>query len=137
MIARPRIAARRLAEHRRSRTATHRTDSGNERQQWNARSGSTPPVSKIAGLRRGQSAAEELAVPDSYFARADRGRAFSIFEKQSVGPRLFVDAILEDRPLRPNFDDGHAVQCVEAALRTANLHGFHPRGRTQRASKTS
>ena len=46
-------------------------DSGNERQQWNARSpldGSTPPVSKIVGIRRGQSAAEELAVPDSYFA---------------------------------------------------------------------
>jgi hypothetical protein len=32
---------------------------------------------------------------------------------------LFVDAILEDRPLRPDFGDGHAVQCVvEAALRT-------------------
>jgi len=35
--------------------------------------GSTPPVSKIVGIRRGQSAAEELAVPDSYFAGADRG----------------------------------------------------------------
>lgn len=33
--------------------------------------GSTPPVSKIVGIRRGQSAAEELAVPDSYFAGAD------------------------------------------------------------------
>jgi hypothetical protein len=32
--------------------------------------GSTPPVSKIVGIRRGQSAAEELAVPDSYFAGA-------------------------------------------------------------------
>jgi len=32
---------------------------------------------------------------------------------------LFVDAILEDRPLGPDFGDGHAVQCVvEAALRT-------------------
>jgi hypothetical protein len=29
--------------------------------------GSTPPVSKIVGIRRGQSAAEELAVPDSCF----------------------------------------------------------------------
>lgn len=49
MIARPRVAARRLAEHRRSRTATHRTDSGNERQQWNARS----PLGRLdsAGLK--------------------------------------------------------------------------------------
>ena len=90
--------------------------------------GSTPPVSKIVGIRRGQSAAEELAVPDSYFAGADRGRPSSIFEKQSVGPRLFVDAILEDRPLRPDFGDGHAVQCViEAALRTERTSmGFAP-----------
>jgi predicted dehydrogenase len=79
--------------------------------------GSTPPVSTIVGIRRGQSTAEELAVPYSYFAGADRGRPFSIFEKQSVGPRLFVDAILEDRSLRPDFGDGHAVQCiVEAAF---------------------
>lgn len=38
--------------------------------------GSTPPVSKIVGIRRGQSAAEELAVPDSYFAGAGRGALF-------------------------------------------------------------
>jgi hypothetical protein len=89
--------------------------------------GSTPPVSKIVGIRRGQSAAEELAVPDSYFAGANRGRAFSIFEMQSVGPRLFVDAILKDRPLRPDFGDGHAVQCVEAAVRTERTSmGFAP-----------
>jgi len=49
-------------------------------------------------------------------------------EKQAVGPRLFVDAILEDRPLRPDFGDGHAVQCVvEAALRTERTSmGFAP-----------
>jgi hypothetical protein len=106
-------------------------DSGNERQQWNARSPLgrlDSAVSKIVGIRRGQSAAEELAVPDSYFAGADRGRPFSIFHKQSVGPRLFVDAIREDRPLRPDFGDGHAVQCVvEAALRTERTSmGFAP-----------
>jgi len=43
---------------------------------------------------------------------------------------LFVDAILEDRPLRPDFGDGHAVQCViEAALRTERTSmgfGFAP-----------
>ena len=75
-----------------------------------------------------RSSGEELAVPDSYFARADRADLFSIFAKQSVGPRLFVDAILEDRPLRPDFGDGHAVQCViEAALRTERTSmGFAP-----------
>ena len=91
--------------------------------------GSTPPVSKIVGIRRGQSAAEELAVPDSYFAGVDRGRPFSIFEKQSVGPRLFVDAVLEDRPLRPDFGGGHAVQCVvEAASEPSEPPWVTPQG---------
>ena len=58
------------------------------------------PTGSAARIASDVQAAEELAVPDSYFAGADRGRPFSIFEKQSVGPRLFVDAILEDRPLR-------------------------------------
>ena len=46
--------------------------------------GSTPPVSKIVGIRRGQSAAEELAVPDSYFDGADRAdRSASLRSSQS------------------------------------------------------
>jgi hypothetical protein len=61
MIARPRVAARRLAEHRRSRTATHRTDSGNERQQWNARS----PLGRIdsAGLKGSSASAADSPPP--------------------------------------------------------------------------
>ena len=42
---------------------------------------------------------------------------------------MFVDAILEDRPLRPDFGDGHAVQCVvEAALRTERTSMGSPQG---------
>ena len=96
--------------------------------------------SKPAGtarLRRSQrssaSAADSPPPRNSRFLTATSpgptgGRPFSIFEKQSVGPRLFVDAILEDRPLRPDFGDGHAVQCVvEAALRTERTSmGFAP-----------
>ena len=87
----------------------------------------TPPVSKIVGIRRGQSAAEELRFLTAT-SPWPTGPTFSIFAKQSVGPRLFVDAILEDRPLRPDFGDGHAVQCVvEAALRTERTSmGFAP-----------
>ena len=90
--------------------------------------GSTPPVSKIVGIRRGQSATEELAVPDSYFAGADRADRSASLRSSQSDPRLFVDAILEDRPLRPDFGDGHAVQCVvEAALRTERTSmGFAP-----------
>jgi hypothetical protein len=72
---------------------------------------STPPVPKIV---RGQSAAEELAVPDSYFTGADRSA--SLRSSQSdPGCRRHP----RGPPLRPDFDDGPADQCVvEAALIT-------------------
>jgi len=55
--------------------------------------GSTPPVSKIVGIRRGQSAAEELAVPDSHFAGADRAdRSASL----RVSPQGQNSACFED-----------------------------------------
>lgn len=80
--------------------------------------GLTQPVSEIVGIRRGQTTAQELAVPDCYFDGADRNQPFGAFCRHSVGPRLFVDAVLEDIAIRPDFHDGHAVQCVvEAAFR--------------------
>ena len=40
-----------------------------------------------------------------------------MFWTQSIGPRLFIDAILDDRPIEPSFHDGHQVQrIVEAAM---------------------
>jgi predicted dehydrogenase len=39
---------------------------------------------------------------------------------QSIGPRAFVDCIMEDRPAVPSFADGVKAQAViEAALRSA------------------
>jgi predicted dehydrogenase len=75
------------------------------------------PVSEILGFRRGADAAEPLVVPASDFGGADPSDAFSVFHTHSVGPRLFIDAILEDRPIEPSFYDGHQVQrIVDAAL---------------------
>jgi hypothetical protein len=43
-----------------------------------------------------------------------------VFEKQSAGPRLFIDAILEDKLPSPNFYDGFKVcEVVDAALKSA------------------
>jgi hypothetical protein len=122
VIALPRVAARRLAEHRRSRTATHRTDSGNERPQLER---SRP--AGTARLRRSQrssaSAADSPPPRNSRFLTATSpgptgaDRSASLRSRQS-------DPVVRRRhprgpPLRPDFGDGHAVQCVvEAALRT-------------------
>ena len=75
------------------------------------------PISEILGFRRGGDAAEALTVPASEFGDTDPDDAMSVFRTQSVGPRLFIDAILEDRTIEPSFYDGHQVQrIVDAAL---------------------
>ena len=64
-----------------------------------------PPVSEIVGFRRGADTAERLVVAEADSDGADPGAlavfpgdAFAVFWTQSIGPRLFIDAILDDRP---------------------------------------
>ena len=76
-------------------------------------------VSEIVGLRRGAEEAETLTIPDDYFGGTPRNDAFAVFRQQSVGPRLFLDAIVDDLDISPSFSDGHQVQrIIEAAMRS-------------------
>jgi predicted dehydrogenase len=65
---------------------------------------------------------ETLPVPDELWSDVARGDFFSalipgLFLKQSIGDRLFIDAILEDRPAIPSFYDGLKVQeVIDAAV---------------------
>lgn len=59
-----------------------------------------------------------LPVPDSYWGNVDKANPFGVFTEQPAGDRLFIDAILEDRPVSPDFYDGLKVQeVIDAALR--------------------
>ena len=83
-----------------------------------------PPISEILGFRRGADAAEPLIVPESDdFGGMDPGDALAVFRTQSVGPRLFIDAILEDRTIEPSFHDGHQMQRVVEAAMESQLTG--------------
>lgn len=78
---------------------------------------SSNSVSEIVGYKRGTEKAETLEVPGSYFGSGGRENLFDFNDKPVVGPRLFVDAILNDEPLQPNFYDGYkAQQVIQAAL---------------------
>jgi predicted dehydrogenase len=80
----------------------------------------SPAISRITGLRRGAQEAEALAVPAEYYGGTDPGDAFAVFSQQSVGPRQFIDAIVNDAPAIPSFYDGHQVQrIIEAATESA------------------
>ena len=71
----------------------------------------------IAAARDGEKEFKTLEVPDSFWEGANRKNPFSVFTRQSVGARLFIDSIIDDQPITPGFEDGVAVQKVlDAAL---------------------
>jgi predicted dehydrogenase len=71
----------------------------------------------IQAARASDEAFQTLTVPDAYWGDVSRSDPWEVFDKHSAGSRLFVDAILEDRPVTPNFYDGYkAQQVIEAAL---------------------
>ena len=83
---------------------------------------SNPPKFEIVGFRQGMEQAEMLAIPDDLLGGTDVHAPFDLFKKLPVGPRQFVDAILNDKPIAPNFYDGYKVQrVIEAALESAKM----------------
>jgi predicted dehydrogenase len=75
----------------------------------------------IHGARNGDDTYRELPLPGEQWrvqAADDYLRLFTeLFDTQSVGPRAFIDAIIDDRPSSPGFYDGWRAQAViDAAL---------------------
>ena len=72
---------------------------------------------EIRGVRQDEGPFRVLPVPDRIWGDVDRNYPFGVLTRQPVGDRLFIDAILEDRPLSPSFHDGLKVQeVIEAAV---------------------
>jgi predicted dehydrogenase len=71
----------------------------------------------IRGARSQDKQFQTLQVPDSFWGDANSSEIITLFTQNSVGTRLFIDAIMEDHPVEPNFYDGFkAQQVVDAAL---------------------
>jgi len=69
----------------------------------------------VRGARSGEERPRLLPIPDQFWGAADRSDPFSVLFQHSTGTRLFVDAIVADRPVAPNFYDGWKAQEVIAA----------------------
>lgn len=81
---------------------------------------SDPPRFEIRGLRQDMETAESLSIPPDLLKGTEVTAPFDIFKKSSAGARQFIDAILNDAPISPNFHDGNQVQrVIEAALESA------------------
>ena len=78
--------------------------------------------SELRGARDEEKQFERLSVSDDLWAGVSRTNSFfsqigEVFTKQSVGDRLFIDAIYDDRPVTPSFYDGLKVQeVIDAAI---------------------
>jgi predicted dehydrogenase len=66
----------------------------------------------FTGVRRGDEKFGDIEVPESFFKGIDKNELFDPYYKQAAGPRLFIDAILDDAPIEPNFYHGWQVQLV-------------------------
>ena len=77
---------------------------------------------QMRGVREGQTAFEALTLPDEFTMGVDPTlplweRFARTMQTQSIGDRAFIDAILKDEPVTPDFEDGLRVQAViDAAL---------------------
>lgn len=77
----------------------------------------------VRGARDREKAFQDLPVPHKYWADVKPTEPFGIFTRQAVGCRLFIDAILENRPVAPNFYDGYKVQQIMAAALESDHSG--------------
>ena len=76
----------------------------------------------VIGARGDEAQLHTLPIPDSYWGGARRDRPLDVFRSEPVGDRLFIEAIIEDRPIVPSFQDGAKVQAIiEAALESDRL----------------
>jgi len=77
---------------------------------------------EVRGVRQTEEQFRVLPIPDELRGHVDPSapffsQIFQAFSTESIGTRLFIDAIVENRPLSPSFYDGWKTQEVlEAAV---------------------
>jgi predicted dehydrogenase len=73
----------------------------------------------IRGVRSEEKDFKVLEVPAEYWGEVNRLDPYGVFNHQPVGVRLFIDAIIDDQPISPDFYDGYkAQQVIDAALQS-------------------
>ena len=71
----------------------------------------------VRGITAGEEEFVPLPIPAQIWDGVDPRQPMEVFTRQSVGDRFFVDAIVNDLPIEPDFHDGAAAaEIVEAAL---------------------
>jgi predicted dehydrogenase len=77
----------------------------------------------IRGARSQDEKFQLLEVPESYLAGLPIADPWAIFTRESVGARQFIDGILSNQPVSPNFWDGYKNQLVINAAVESDQQG--------------
>jgi predicted dehydrogenase len=78
--------------------------------------------SVLRGARKDEEEIKELTIPEAFLQGVNwdapiRSQLQQVFSQHTVGGRAFIEAILNDLPISPNFYDGwQAQRVIEAAL---------------------
>lgn len=71
----------------------------------------------VKGITGQETEFQTLEMPAELLEDLDLQNPFDVYTRRPAGPRLFVDAILDDQPIAPNFYDVWLVQrTIDAAL---------------------
>lgn len=74
---------------------------------------------QVYGLRHDEDQFREMPIPADMLAGITAQNPLGMFWGQSVGPRLFIDSILDDQPIEPGLYEGYKVQqVIDAALKS-------------------
>jgi predicted dehydrogenase len=72
---------------------------------------------RLNGMRRGESECRALPLPAEFGGGLDPKELLGGYVERPIGARLFIDAILADIPMHPDFLDGvRAQEAIDAAL---------------------
>jgi predicted dehydrogenase len=75
------------------------------------------PQYQVWGVQDADADVSEITIPTALMQHVDYNNVLHQFLHESIGPRLFVDAILDNTPLTPEMVDGYRVQqVIDAAL---------------------
>lgn len=82
----------------------------------------TAPASGLQYISADQQRFHHVSIPPE-FAGSAPASPFRVFRELSVGDRLFIDAILDDRPICPSFREGLSTQLILDAAAEAARSG--------------
>ena len=77
------------------------------------------PQYSVRGVHGGEEDFTEIEIPEPLLESVGENALLGMFLAQSIGPRLFIDCIVDDKPAQPSLYDGYkAQQVIDAAFQS-------------------